>query len=150
MVSFQRALTEGDVRVHPGEVDPTLGVFFDNPQGTRRMTVVRINKEGIVEAFAVVTPVEPYRGLPVHQVGYAVPPQFRGKGYAKAILEATIAELKEGMIRAGKKSFWVEAIVDATNLPSKGVAKAVLSKQGKPTKDDRSGTPAIQYLRKIA
>lgn len=149
MVSFQQALLDGEIDVEPGSVDPTVAVYMDRPEGQMRLTYVRLSPSKTVEAMAIFTPVEPIEGLPTFQVGYAVPPEYRGKGFAKAIVEAGIAELRKGLGRNGMKTFWVEAVTSTDNFASQRVAKAVLSEFGKPTTDMHSGTAALQYARKV-
>lgn len=149
MVSFQQALLDGEIEVQPGSVDPKIAVYMDRPQGQPRLTYVRISPSKVVEAMAIFTPVEPIDGLPTFQVGYAVPPQCRGKGFAKAIVAAGIAELKNGLGRNGIKAFWVEAVISEDNLVSRRVAEAVIAKEGKQTTDAYSGAAALQYARKV-
>ena len=149
MVSFQQALLDGEIDVVDGSIDTKVAVYMDRPQGQMRLTYVRLSPSKIVQAMAIFAPVEPIERLPTFQVGYAVPPEYRGKGLAKAIVESGIAELKNGFGRNGIKTFWVEAVVGADNLVSQRVAEAVISKLGKPTTDTHSGVAALQYTRKV-
>lgn len=139
----------GEIELVRGSIDPKVAVHRDCPQGQMRLTYVRLSPRKFVEAMAIFTPVEPIERLPTFQVGYAVPPECRGKGFAKAIVEAGIAEMKNGFGQNGIKTFWVEAVVGTDNLASQRVAEAILSKHGNPTTDVHSGVAALQYARKV-
>lgn len=149
MLSFQQALLDGEIDLEPCSIDPKLAVHMDRPQGQMRLTYVRLSPSKIVEAMAIFTPVEPIERLPTFQVGYAVPPEYRGQGFAKAIVEAGIAEMKKGLGRNGMKTFWVEAVIGVDNLASRGVAEAVLFKSGKTAIDGHSKVAVLQYARKV-
>jgi hypothetical protein len=84
------------------------------------------NRESVT-AFANVVMTEPMHGLPRFEVGVAVPEAYRGKGHAKSIVAAAIAELRHGLARNNISSFYVEAIVSIDNEPSKRVAAATIS-----------------------
>jgi len=92
---------------------------------------------------------EPIDGVPCFQVGVAVPVPYRSKGYAKSIVAAAIAELKNGLSRNNISSFYVEAVVSTDNVPSKRVAEAVISSNPAAITDEYSGLPALHYVRKI-
>lgn len=92
---------------------------------------------------------EPLHGLPCFQAGVAVAKGHRGKGHAKSITEAAIAEMKNGLARNGISSFYVEAVVNAENEPSKKVAAATISSSPVAITDHDSGLPALQYLKKV-
>lgn len=149
MVSFQQALLAGKIKLEKCVIDPTISVHMDRPEESVRLTYVRLSPKNIVQAIAIFTPAEPIERQTAFQVGYAVPPANRGKGLAKGIVEAGIAELKNGFSRNGVKAFWVEAVIGANNLASKRVAESVLSTSGKEVIDSHSGETAVQYLRKV-
>jgi hypothetical protein len=87
-------------------------------------------------------------GLPCFQAGVAVPEAHRGRGNAKSVLAAAIAELRHGLSRNKITSFYVEAIVSIDNEPSKRVAESTIS--ATPVEvNEFSGLPALQYVRKI-
>lgn len=146
--SFQKALDDGELRLQRGELDPDLFVFADRPEGETRMTYARI-EDGTVTALAVFVLTERVESLPCFQLGIAVPDTLRRQGRAKTIVEAAIAEMKNGFSRAGMPAFYVEAIVGADNLASQQVAAATLSDTPKKCMDQLSGAPALQYMRKV-
>ncbi|HEX7893111.1 MAG TPA: hypothetical protein VF447_02895 [Terriglobales bacterium] len=146
--SFQKALDDGELRLQRGELDPDLFVFADRPEGETRMTYARI-EDGTVTALAVFVLTERVESLPCFQLGIAVPDTLRRQGRAKTIVEAAIAEMKNGFSRAGMPAFYVEAIVGADNLASQQVAAATLSDTPKKCMDQFSGVPALQYMRKV-
>jgi RimJ/RimL family protein N-acetyltransferase len=145
---FQKALEEGELRLHRGELDHELSVLSDRPQGAMRMTYARI-QDRTVTALAVFVLTEPIEGLPCFQLGIAVPEAHRRQGRAKSIVEAAIAEMKNGFSRNKIPAFYVEAIVGADNVASQRVAAATLSDAPTAVTDQLSGLPALQYLRKV-
>jgi hypothetical protein len=75
--------------------------------------------------------------------------EVRSKGYAKSILAAAIAELKNGLSRNKIPSFYIEAVVSIDNEPSKRVAEALIASTPTAITDEVSGLPALHYVRKI-
>jgi RimJ/RimL family protein N-acetyltransferase len=149
LTSFQKALLDGEIKnLQAGELDRDLFVYLDQPTGVTRLTYVRIDRQSVT-AMAILVGTEPMKGLPCFQAGVAVPVALRGKGYAKSVLAAAIAELKHGLSRNKVGSFYVEAIVSVDNEPSKRVAEATISATPVAVTDEYSGQPALQYVRKV-
>ncbi|HEY3815372.1 MAG TPA: hypothetical protein VGL66_19295 [Caulobacteraceae bacterium] len=148
LVSFQQALAEGALQLRPGELDLTLLLHVDHPNNVLRLTYV--HTEGTtVTALAMFAQVEPYEGLPCFQVGYAVPDACRGKGRAKAVLKAAIAEMEHGFARTPLKRFYVEAVVGVDNAPSRKIAEAVFEQTGTEITDEVSDQPAIHFVKEF-
>ena len=145
---FEPALKAGHIAVQQGDVDPDVWVHLDHPNGQVRFTYARI-KNGIVNAIALLTPAGVHEGLPVFQLGYAVPQHLRKRGYAKDIVNAAIAEFRNGMGRNGVPAFYIEAVVGVDNIGSQKVAEAILGAQFDTGNDDESGEAVIQYMLKV-
>lgn len=149
LVSFQQALLDGEIHLQRGELDPDLFLHADRPiPDGMRLTYVRLDGR-TVKAFVNAVSAGHIEGLPVFQLGVAVPEKYRNKGYAKSLLAAAIAEMKNGFSRTKIHSFYVEGIVSADNEPSKRASAATISSTPTPVTDKDSGLPALQYLRKI-
>jgi ribosomal protein S18 acetylase RimI-like enzyme len=148
LTSFQEALSDGEINLRAAELDPDLFLHVDQRTGITRLTYVRLNRQ-LVTAMAIMVGTEPMHGLPCFQAGVAVPPAYRGRGYAKSVLAAAIAELKHGLTRNKISSFYIEAIVSIDNEPSKRVAEATISSTPVAVTDEGSGQPALQYVRKV-
>jgi hypothetical protein len=149
LLSFQEALLAGEVRLQRGELDHDVFVYRDNPKpDVTRLTYVRLDGR-TVKAFVNVVNAGFIDGLPVFQMGVAVPAKYRNKGYAKSTLAAAIAEMENGFRRANIFSFYVEGVVGIENEPSKRASAAAISSTPVAITDDVSGLPALQYLRKI-
>jgi len=149
LTSFQQALLDGEISLHPAELDADLFLHVDKPApGVSRLTYVRLDRQ-LVTALAIMVQTEPMNGLPCFQAGVAVPEAYRGKGRAKSVVAAAIAEMKHGLSRNKVSAFYVEAIVGTHNEPSKRVAEATISATPKAVTDEVSGLPALQYVRKI-
>lgn len=147
--SFQEHFSLGVIDVQPGALDRDLFVYHDQPNGTLRLTYVRLNGQ-TVTALVLFVLTEPIDGVPCFQLGYAVPEVYRSQGVAKAAVSAAIAELKHGLGRNGAKPFFIEAIVGADNLASQRVASETLSVDTEEITDVVSGLPALRYLVKIS
>lgn len=151
MVSFQEAIRDGEIALQRGALDRNVFVYMDKlPSGATRFAYARMNGQ-IVLAFANFVTAGSEKGLPVFQVGVAVPVSERGKGRAKHIVAAGIAELKHGLNRAHPGAeFYVEAIIGIDNIASQCVAAAAISADTpKRITDSVSGLPALQYIRKV-
>lgn len=149
LVSFQQALLRGEISLRAAELEPDVFVHVDHlGAGISRFTYVRLDRR-TVKAFANIVMTEPFDGAPCFQVGVAVPVPYRSKGYAKSILAAAIAELKNGLSRNKIPSFYIEAVVSIDNEPSKRVAEALIASTPTTITDEVSGLPALHYVRKI-
>jgi hypothetical protein len=93
--------------------------------------------------------VDPFDGSPCFQIGYAVPERYRGRGRAKDIVVAAIAELKRGLTGNAVPAFYIGAVVGTDNEPSMRVAAATISTSPVSITDHVSGLPALHYLLKI-
>jgi hypothetical protein len=88
--------------------------------------------------------------VPCIGIGYAVPEAYRNQGRAKEIVNAAILDFKRGLERGGqRRPFFVEAIVGVDNVPSQHVAAMVISAESEAMTDQRSGLPALRYVRKV-
>jgi len=150
LVSFQQALLNGEIRLQRGEIHLDVFLHVDYPRGddVPRFTYVRLDGQEVT-AFANMVPAGLVHDLPCFQVGVAVPEVYRGRGYAKGIVAAAIAELRNGLLRNNIRSFYVEAVVSVDNDPSKRVASSTISSTSTEITDEVSGLPALRYLRKI-
>lgn len=146
--SFEPALRSGEINVQPGEIDPTIGVHLDRPNGEPRFTYARF-RNGALAAIAIISLAEPFEGLPCFQMGYAVPQHLRKRGLAKDIARAAIAEFTAGMNRNGITAFYIEAVVGQKNIGSQKVANTIWGEPVKDGLDEHSGEPILQYLMKI-
>ncbi|MCG6115232.1 MAG: GNAT family N-acetyltransferase [Mesorhizobium sp.] len=146
--SFQLYLPTGTIKLQKGQVVPDVFVHADSPAGSPRITYVRLDGE-TVTAFAVAAIAGQEDGLPVFQFGYAVPENFRGKGRAKEILSAAIAELTAGLGRNGIPAFYIEAVVSREHAASQRVAASAFPENPKEIEDSLTGEPCYQYLRQI-
>ncbi|UPT63342.1 MAG: GNAT family N-acetyltransferase [Hyphomonadaceae bacterium JAD_PAG50586_4] len=148
LVSFQQALTAGQITLVRGELDKNIYVHSDRPNGELRLTYATLNGK-VVTALVLFVNSDPLDGAPCFNLGYAVPDAFRNQGRAKALVLAAIAELRNGLSRNGITKFSVEAIIDASNVPSQRVAEHALSATATPITDSVSGLPALHYVKTI-
>lgn len=146
--SFEPALKRGELEIERGRVDPSLIVHMDEPQGTVRITYARMHGDSVV-GIAIITPAEFENGLPVYQIGYAVPQHLRKRGIAKELVQAAIDEFTSFVERGGVVHFYMEAMVGVKNIGSQKVAAHVIGGEPRETKDENSGEAIIQYITEI-
>lgn len=121
--SFQDALSEGLLTLERGRVDPSIFVHIDKAGGKTRFTYVQLEGK-TVAGFATFVQNGYFDGRPNLATGYAVPEAYRNHGRARFILQAGIAELRNGF--KGFPPFFVEAVINSKNFASLRVAAAVL------------------------
>ena len=149
LLSFQRALQNRAVAPRPGELDTTVLVHADQPNGELRLTYVRLEGQKVA-ALVNFTSAEPIEsGVPCFGIGYAVHQNYRQEGRAKSLVEAAMAELRNGLSRNGVPTFHVEAVVSTDNIASQQVAARTLSPNATPGTDQCSGVSILQYVRKV-
>lgn len=150
LISFQQALDENSLQLHQCDTDGNLYVHVDNPApNVMRYTYTRL-QDKVSTGISIFVMVEPYQDLPCFQVGYAVPEGLRGQGMATDILKASIRELRAGLTRARVNvPIFIEALIDKENKDSLRVAEKVLGSYVKETFDEKTGTPAYQFVLKV-
>ncbi len=146
--AFEPALKSGELHVQPGTIDPELIVHMDRPNGQIRITYARLRGQS-VGAIAIIIPAEYENGLPVFQIGYAVPQHLRKRGMGKEIVQTAIQEFTAGMARNGLVHFYLEAVVGVDNIASQKVAEHVIGGEPKKIADHTSGEAALQYMIEI-
>jgi RimJ/RimL family protein N-acetyltransferase len=146
ILSFQKAMSTGELRLESGRLDPKVYLHADIANGKPRFTYAFLEGK-TVTALATFANNGSYQGHGNIAVGYAVPEAYRNKGLAKAILRAGIAEMQNGF--NGMPAFYVEAVVSEQNTASLKVAEAVLGKELERFKDGHSGEPAVRFARKF-
>lgn len=147
LVSLQKEVRRG-MPTNPTDLNPGVRVVLDHPNGITRYTYARI-EHGRVKSIALFVHHEPINGVPSFNLGYAVPEAYRNRGWATAIVEQGIQELRQGLGRHGVKSFYVEAVVGTENLASQRVASKVISDAPVAGTDSESGEPILAYTRLV-
>ncbi len=148
MISFQRALRERLIDIHPVRNHNNLFSHLDEPEpGVPRFTYVRLLDDGVtVIAFASFVMNGFIGDSPCTAAGYAVPQAFRGRGYAKQILVDAIHDLTLQAGHNGFETVYFEAVINASNLASQRVAEfALAGAERDEIIDAASGVPACRY-----
>jgi hypothetical protein len=146
LVKLQGAIDGGLVRLRPGHVYPSLGVWMDEPGGKTRLTYAKVNN-GKVQAVALFGHNGYIERIPCFQTEYAVVETMRQKGLASDLVSKAIEEMRNGFGRNGAKRFYVEAVVGVTNTASNRLAKQLLSDVPEAITDEFSGEPALRYVK---
>lgn len=144
--SFQKELLK--ISLQRGTIYSDLYLHFDQPDGKVRLTYVRLDG-GTVIAYVSFIQHTPIDRTPCFQVGYAVPEAYRNRGLATETVKMALAEMEKGYRKTQLANFCVEAIVGTENKPSQRVAERTISATPVAIKDEISGLPALQYIRKI-
>lgn len=147
LMSLQDEVRKG-MPTHPTEKYPSVRLVFDEKNGRARYTYARI-EHGRVIAMAMFVNMDKIDGIGCFQVGYAVPETYQRRGFATEILKQGMDELTRGLARHGVKSFYVQAVVGTSNLPSIGVATRLLSSAPVSIRDSVSGEPALAFTRLV-
>jgi hypothetical protein len=92
---------------------------------------------------------ETINGVDCYSVNYSVGEKYRGRGLAVEAVNIGIEELKNHLSRSNIKKFYVDAIVDETNIHSIEVAKKLFPGPGIAKPDYYSGTPSLYFNRLI-
>jgi hypothetical protein len=142
--SFQEALRTGEISLQATKSDPDLGIYFDRPNDSMRMTYAYV-QQGVVVAIAMIVQQDFEEGRPCFHLGYAVHEGHRREGWGKRIASASVADFLPGMKRAGVAAFQVEAVVGLDNPASQRIAGEVISKNPREITDSVSGLPALHY-----
>lgn len=146
--SFQPAFRAKKLDVRKGELDSTILVHADQPEGEPRFTYVKTNGSKVT-ALAIIIRAEPIAGEHCFAIGYAVPEDERGMGQATKIVQAALAEFQHGLARNDLTTFHIEAVVDKTNLASQKVAARTLTAEPRDGRDSISGKPVFVYSRRF-
>ena len=120
---------------------------INNPSGVRHVFAKIINKE--ILALSIFGLVEPVEGLECWAVGYAVSEKYRRQGLAEEAFYKGLAILKSTRLRNDVKNFYVEAVIDVTNIASLGLAEKLFHSGGEKIIDEESGAPALWFKRLV-
>lgn len=147
--SLQEEFNRGTIASEACSLNKSYQMIFQDLNGVKRFSYAKVvGKE--VQALSIFALADPIEGKPCFNLGNAVKPELRGRGLGLEALIVGVEELKNGFGRAGKgKSFFVEAVVEATNLPSIRVAEKFFLQPGKPIIDAFSGKSALHFLKLV-
>jgi len=105
---------------------------------------------GEAQAVSIFGLVEPIEGTECWAVGCAVSESRRRSGLAAEAVATGLRELKKKLSQAGKKKFYVEAVIDVVNAPSISFAEKLYSGPAVKIIDEESGKPALWFKRLIS
>ncbi|BBP44656.1 hypothetical protein THMIRHAS_00290 [Thiosulfatimonas sediminis] len=146
---LQKALDNKLVQMTQCELHPEINFLFDRPNEEYRFSYARI-EGGKIIAFCVLVLAEPLEGRTCLGVGYAVPVEYRNQGFATDILTKAIDEFSLHTFNSNDiDSFYLEAIVSRTNIPSQKVVSKVFNSDPRECTDSFSGEPAYSYTKLI-
>lgn len=149
LTGFSAALKAGAIEVRPTKTDPKIFLHADRPEGTPRLSYVRM-KGSHATAIAVIVLTEPLDGLPVIHIGCAVREDQRGKGIGRHVLSVALEDFRISMAEKGITDYWIESLVEADNAPSAAMTAKVLEIDPEEVTDDETGEPSLRFLKRIS
>ena len=119
-------------------------MIYDEPSGKRRFWYAKI-VNGEVRALSTFGLEDgTYNQTDRYSVNYAVTENYRGHGLAIEAVNIGIEDLRKRL-----KRFYVEALIEETNVSSVAVAKKLFSGIGTATIDEVSRKPALFFYKLI-
>lgn len=149
LTGFNAALKTGAIEVRPTRTDPKIFVHADTPDGTPRLSYVRM-KGSHATAIAVIVVTEPLDGLPAIHIGCAVREDQRGKGIGRHVLSVALEDFRTNMAPKGMTDYWIESLVEADNAASAAMTARVLGIEPEEVTDDETGEPSLRFLKRIS
>jgi len=149
LLKFQQALNDGIAIIDPNELDEGYLKMYDElPSGKRYSYAKVVDRE--VQTVSIFGYEDPFRGVDRFSVGYAVKENHRGRRLSIEAVNKGIEDLKDKLRPTGKKSFYVEALVDKKNSPSIRIAQQLFPGTGVASVDSETGTPSLLFYKLIA
>lgn len=149
LTGFNAALKAGAIEVRPTATDPKIFIHADSPEGTPRLSFVRM-KGAHATAIAVVVITEPLENLPVIHIGCAVREDQRGKGHGRYVLTVALQDFQTSMAAKGLTDYWIESLVEADNAASVAMTTKVLGIEPEEVTDDETGEPSFRFLKRVS
>lgn len=148
LVDYQSVLDSG-IEIDPSEFD---GVYLKRSgeivENVTRFDYVKI-VDRQVQALAMFVHEDPYNAVERFSVAYAVAEKFRGRNLAIEAVTKGIDDLRQVLARNKVQKFYLEALIDKSNLHSIKVAEKIFLSSGIAAVDDETGTPALLFYRLI-
>lgn len=148
LTGLNTALKAGAIKLHPTKTDPKVLLHADNPEGTPRLSFVRM-KGAHATAIAVIVITEPLDNLPVIHVGCAVREDQRGKGLGRYVLTVALEDFQTSMAAKGLNEYWIESLVEADNAASVAMTTKVLGIEPEEVTDDETSEPSYRFLKRV-
>lgn len=147
--SLQDALDNGEfLQMQTCVLNKQYKVILDHPMGNARFSYAKMDK-GQVRAFSVFVQADHINGVPCFNIGYAVQQKYRGKGLAVEAVNVGVEELKNGLGRAWVKEFYIESVIDVSNLASIKVSEKLFATTGTEVTDSNSQKLCLRFEKLI-
>lgn len=147
LIQFQDYLSSGM------PIDPTLLVnnyleMYEEPGGGRRFSFAKI-LENEIQALAIFGLEDHLNEILCYNVGYAVSENHRGRGLAIEAIKIGLARLKDNLKLEGVSQFYLEAVIEHSNIYSIKIAEKILNCKGVEVYERESGKPALHFKKLI-
>lgn len=142
--SLQHAL-DMNLPLYLHDLDESYKTRCDQSEIGKRFIFARV-VDGEAQALAIFGLEDPIGGVECFSVGYAVSEKHRRRGLAiEAVNKGLEFLIREEFSKTATKSFYVEAVIDISNIPSIRFAEKWFSDRGSPVLDGESGMPSLHF-----
>lgn len=143
---LQQALDAGQVDL--GGLEGGYLKMQDRVPSGERYSYAKII-DGVAQAVSIFGLDEPIDGLDCFSVGYAVNEKYRRRGLAVEAVNTGIEDLKKRFLKTKMERFYIEAVIEVSNISSIKVAQKLFSEPGLPCIETYSGKRSLQFKRLI-
>ncbi|MDC8832906.1 GNAT family N-acetyltransferase [Alteromonas gilva] len=147
LVSFQECILQGMIPLAKVPGYSNLYSYVDEASpGVMRFTYARMTDDRrTVKAFCSCVKNGFHDGHPCISIGYAVPEQYRNRGYGTAIVKEAVNDLLSQAHKGGIPHIVIDSVVSKENVASQRVTESALQVIRESIIDTESGQPAFQY-----
>lgn len=145
LLSFQQALNDG---MPVNKLDADYIERYDENSDGKRYSYAKV-VTGKVLALATFGQEQPINHVDCYSVNYSVNEKYRGRGLAVEVVNRGIKELKKHFSQSKTRSFYVDAIIDETNVYSINIAKKLFPGSGQKMLDFNSGVSSLYFQRLV-
>lgn len=142
LLSFQQALNTGMTVI---KLDANYVERHDQIDGGIRYSYAKV-VDGEVQALATFRQEEPFKSVDRYSLNYSVGEKHRGRGLAVEAVNKGIDELKKEFSQFKIKRFYIETIIEVTNIHSIQVAKKLFPDHGIANPDSETGMSSLSFF----
>jgi hypothetical protein len=145
---FQNAINSGATPDPYDLEDNYIALYDEFPDGRKRYSYVKIVGQE-VQALSIFGLEDPIKNIVCYNVGYAVCELHRKRGLAVEVVSKGLEKLTRELRSTNLEKFYLEAIVEVTNIASINTARKLFASPGRPMIDFYSKRPAVYFLKLI-
>ncbi|WP_140178301.1 GNAT family N-acetyltransferase [Providencia stuartii] len=144
LLSFQKNLITISNELKKCTTCSNTYLFIDGSSSQIRFNYMLL-ENNIVKSLVSMTNSGWYKGLPCLQISYSTAENYRGQGIATNFVGKVINEIKHGF-KNSMPQFYIEAVIDRSNLASISVAKKTLAVPYSEFIDTSTQKPMVRFI----